>query len=630
MAGVIISLAMQNITSRGFTPSTYEPASKTFVATVATEQPATVWDWDRFDVIREVLLMQGATWPDIGQAPLLDAHSRETTQNILGSARNFRVVGDELHADVHLVDGPQGEAIGRKIQGGHLTDLSVGYQVEEYRDIHDGEIQIIHGVEHKGPMRVATKWKIFEVSLTPIGADSRAKVRSLHMDQTTTGKPDVTSTTTRSTAEAVQAERDRVATITQKCIQAGLPEHARHYIENGASVAEATDGIFQHMARKAPPPIGSTFDTYFEAGATEHQKRSDAQIDGLLLRTGTRLEKPAPGSNEFRNMSMLDHARNCLNLAGINPRGMSRSEVMAKALATRSMHTTADFPALLSNFTGKLLRESYMNSPATFQEWTSKGSADNFLPQRRVVLSEAPDMAIVNEAAEYEFGTMGDGEEVFSLVKVGKAFSLSFEALVNDSLDGFARTLRAFTASARRYVNQAVYAKLSGAHVMSDTKTLFHADHDNLASSGAVLSIDTLTAARLAMRNQKGMNSNYPLNVTPTFLIVPAALETEAAKLIDTASGFDAEEGHGVSNPFYKALQIVVDPFLDTQSTAAWYLAADPKMFDGIEVCYLDGNESPVLEQEYGFEIDSWKCKVRHVFAVGVLDYRGLFKNPGE
>ncbi len=623
---------MTNITTRGFTPSTYDPKSKTFTATVTTEQAAQVWDWDSFDVISEVLLMKGATWPAIGQAPLLDAHSRESTQNILGSARNFRIVGDELLADIHLTDGPQGEAIGRKIQGGHLTDLSVGYQVEQSRFIHDGEVQVIDGREYKGPLRVATKWKIFEVSLTPIGADSRAKVRSSSMDVTTTTRPDQVPST-RSAEDAVSAERERVSQITEKCLQAGLHEYAKRFIADGTSVADATDAIFSHMARKHPP-LGTRADMFDDAGfvemgQTEGSKRQAALIDGMLLRTGQALEKPAPGANEFRNMSMLDHAKNCLNNAGINPRGMSKSEVMSKALTTRTMHTISDFPALLSNFTGKLLRESYMNSPATFQEWTSKGSADTFLPQRRVVLSEAPDMEIVNEAAEYTFGTMGDGEEVFSLVKVGKAFSLSFEALVSDSLDGFSRTLRAFTASARRYVNQSVYAKLSGSHVMSDGKQLFHADHGNLAGTGGALSIDTLTAARLAMRKQAGMNSAYPLNIQPRFLLVPASLETEAAKLIDTASGFDAEEGHGVSNPFYRALQIIVDPYLDTQDAVAWYLAADPKMQDGVELCYLDGNEWPVQEQEYGFEIDSWKCKVRHVFAVGVLDWRGLYKNEG-
>ena len=55
---------------------------------------------------------------------------------------------------------------------------------------------------------------------------------------------------------------------------------------------------------------------------------------------------------------------------------------------------------------------------------------------------------------------------------------------------------------------------------LSDTKALFHVDHGNKAASGAVISDATLSAARLALRTQKGIDGRI-IRVTPKNLLVP-------------------------------------------------------------------------------------------------------------
>ncbi len=64
---------------------------------------------------------------------------------------------------------------------------------------------------------------------------------------------------------------------------------------------------------------------------------------------------------------------------------------------------------------------------------------------------------------------------------------------------------------------------------LSDGKRLFHADHGNKAGTGATISDATLSAARLALRAQKGIEDRT-IRVTPRNLLVPPALETTAEK----------------------------------------------------------------------------------------------------
>lgn len=627
---------MKNITTRGFKPNSYDQATRSFVATVATETPAQVWDWERFDVIHEVLLMRGATWPEIGQAPLLDSHARDSTRHILGSARNFRIDGDQLLADVFLADGATGEAIGHKIAGGHLTDLSIGYQVQEGHFIPDGQVQTIDGREFAGPVKVVTLWEIKEVSLTPIGADKKAKIRSmpektrsLPTMQQIQNAPDQDQAQTRNADDAVQAERQRVSEITDICAQAGLMEYAKRFVADGSSPDVARRAVFDHLTRTAPQPMGDRrIDV--DMGATDTEKREAAILDALCVRAGVRPEKPAPGHEQFRGMTLHDLARNTLESLGTNTRGLTRSEVMSKALTTRSMNTTSDYPLLLSNLTGKVLRESYKAAPQTFKEWTSEGQVSDFKLQHRLILSEAADLKPVAEGAEYEFSSFNEGGETFTVGKIGRIFRCSWEQLVNDDLGAFSRVARAFSMAAARNLNATVYNVLTGNPVMADTEQLFSVAHANIAEAGGALSIESLSEARRSMRRQKGLNSDYPLGISPEILIVPSALETAAYQLIETAGGYDPEGGFGTQNPFYRRMKIVVDPVLDDSSESAWFVAANPAQFDTVEVSYLDGRTQPWVDEQTEFEVDAFSTKIRFVFGVCPLDFRGLYMNEGD
>ena len=115
------------------------------------------------------------------------------------------------------------------------------------------------------------------------------------------------------------------------------------------------------------------------------------------------------------------------------------------------------------------------------------------------------------------------------------------------------------------------------------------------------------------------------MNLTPRFLIVPAALETAAEQLI--ASIVPATSANAVPD-WVRQLEVVVDARLDDHSVTGFYLAAAPEAADTVEVARLDGQQ-PAIEQQTDFNTDALSFKVRLDVGAAVLDWRGLAYNAG-
>ena len=150
---------------------------------LTTEAPATVFDWQRYEFVDEILLMDGLVLPDNRQVPLLDAHSRWSVDDILGSVTDFRAAEAggfaALEATVRFAADDKSQRAQQKALDGHLTDGSVGYAVTRSLWIPEGETAAVRGRVFTGPVKVSHEWHLREFSATPIGADALAKVRSL-------------------------------------------------------------------------------------------------------------------------------------------------------------------------------------------------------------------------------------------------------------------------------------------------------------------------------------------------------------------------------------------------------------------------------------------------------------------
>jgi len=429
--------------------------------------------------------------------------------------------------------------------------------------------------------------------------------------------------------DPIQEEKSDVAELTRKEVldiyklarDVGCFEEKEieSFIEEGRKLEDVRKVALGRMVENRQP-VG----TRVEVLTDEKDKVRAAASDALLMRTGVKLDKPAPGFEEFRSFSLLDLAKDCVERKGEKWRGMGKLQI-----AQRAIFGTDDFPYIMGNIANKTMMKAYEEAPSTYQVWCNIVDGSDFKDMYRNQLSQAPDLDRKYENGEYQNATFSETRETYKILTYGKKFSISREAIINDDMGALTRIPRQFGASAARKVNGLPYAILEDNDDMADGSALFVAGHGNIEGTAAnkdVPSVTTLASARAYMRKQTGLGGHGALNLTPRFLIAPPDLEMVSSQLI--RSGVDPSKYNNTPNIIVAgSLSLVCDASLSDSD--AWYLAADPSQIDTIEVAFLDGNRAPLIESKENWDVDGIEYKVRIDVGAKSIDHRGLFKNVG-
>lgn len=337
-------------------------------------------------------------------------------------------------------------------------------------------------------------------------------------------------------------------------------------------------------------------------------------------------------SNEFSSLTLRELARQSLDIRG-DKKVYRDPLMMIGAAFAPSMsvghHSTSDFVEILGNIANKSMLKGWEEAGETFHLWTSTGTLSDFKIAKRIDLNLFPALDVVPEGGEYNYGTIGEHGETIQLATYGKMFSITRQAIINDDMNAFAKIPGKMGAAARRTIGNLVYAQLTTNPVMSDGVALFHANHSNL-NTAANLGVASLNTARAKMALQKDPDSHAKagLNIRPAFLLVPVELEGDASVLMN--SEFDPAKTQRTPNSVRSMAQVISDARLSTASPKDWYLAGNPNTYDTVEVSYLNGVQTPTLEQRDGWHVDGVEFKVRIDAGVKALDFRALSKTPGE
>lgn len=436
-------------------------------------------------------------------------------------------------------------------------------------------------------------------------------------------KPDAADKTTAPSA----AERNRATEIRDAVSLARLDESfAETLIEEGIDIDTARARIFDKLADAAEPvnDAGQRVEIRSQSAAVTVTRDAPTVRDGMTEALAARAQgrRPTEVAAEYARMRIADMARAILEDRGQTTRLWSDSTAIDRAL-----HTTSDFPELLTGVGERVLLDAYQAAPAGIRRVSAERTARDFRAQQRLRISEAPELKKVVEGGEFTHGTMQEAKESYALETFGRIFSISRQALVNDDLDAFGDLAQRLGVAAAEFEASKIVELLTANPTMQETsKALFHTDHGNLAGDAAAPGVDSVGAARLAMRRQKGIGSEKPINIEPRILLVPAALETDAEKLLAQITAATAD----TVNPFAGRLELAVDPRLDDDSATRWYVFADPSAAPVLEHAYLQEEEGPRVTMREGFEVDGLEMRVRLDFGAGAVDYRGAFRNDGN
>ncbi len=398
--------------------------------------------------------------------------------------------------------------------------------------------------------------------------------------------------------------------------------------DSSVSPDAASRRLLAHLGKDAAPirPSGSV--PAVETLADEDDKRRAAIVAALMVRAGEARADAALASNPFRGHSLLDLARASLVRAGVRVDGLDKMGIVAAAFT----QGTSDFPVLLENTMHKALQAAYATAPDTWSRFCKRGSVSDFRAHNRYRLGSFSNLDAKNELGEFKNKAIPDGEKAsITAATKGNIINLSRESVINDDLGAFVGLAAMLGRAARRTIEADVYALLalnSGAGpTMPDGKALFHADHGNLAGSGAAPTVALVDAARAAMAGQMDVSGNDFLDLRPAVALVTVA-QGGNMRVINDAQ-YDPDTSNKLQRP--NMVRGLVRDVIDSPRVpgTAWYLFADKDEAPVIEVSFLDGVEEPYLELQQGFDVDGSRYKVRIDYGVGAIDYRGAYRNPG-
>lgn len=582
-------------------PESIDPEKRTVEVIFSTG--ASVRRFDMNGPFEERLSMdpKAAHVDQLAGAPLLNAHRRYDLANVIGVVEAASMDGKRGVAKVRFSERAEVEPIWRDVQSGILRQVSIGYAIHKAEETRG---------EDGRRIRTATDYTIGEISLVPISADPGAHVREGGDMPDDVKTPDPPETATRAEPEKVR-EMAKIAGVADAV--------ADDLIEREASEDCARKAIFDAMAERSGPDL-QTEQTVIEIGASgdDPNVRNRWMGEALFARVAPTHELSAP-ARQFANLSLVDIARETLRQRGVPMTGMPMAEIV-----TRALHTSSDFSVILGDTVGRTMRQAYDAAPSGVKRMARQTTARDFRAKTRVQLGEAPTLEKVNEHGEFTRGTMADAKEAYAIDTFGRVVGITRKALINDDLGAFTPLSTTLGRAAAEFEAQFLVdllEKNSGAGpTMDDGDPVFHANHKNLAASGAAINSTPLGDARLAMRKQTGLSGQL-INVVPRYILVPAELENTVEQALSAIYPTTIAD----VNPFAERLMPIVEPRLADPD--AWYVVSDT--VEGLEYAYLEGAPGPQTESRSGFDVDGVEIKVRLDFGAGFVDWRAWYRNPG-
>ena len=541
------------------------------------------------------------------------------------------------------------DLIYQKVKSGSLKGISVGYIVNAYEEVRAGKTS--SNGRFTGPCYVATKWEPMEISFEPVPADdgvgagrnknpeSGEDGMSAVTDKNNPGnpvaapehggergapQPAAPDPAAVPTTDNTETERQRCTEIYTLCREFDID--AQEFIQQGKTIDEVRTIILNDLKRSRTP-----LTSHVVVVADEEDKYRAAARDGLLLRMGETIEKPAPGADSFRGMSLHQLMADCAMRCGVRDAHRLSPDVLWREMAVQSRGQFADTSSFVSIINSTLyatIAKAYATAPTTYQYWTSTGSNPDFKKMTRYRLAATGEMQEIPENGEFKtVGGKDEGVET-GLKTYGKKFGFSRQTIINDDLGTVSRLITAQVRSNQRFINQKCYEALTKNAKIYDGKNLFDASHHNLFT-GAEPSIASFNEMIVAMSQQKDIDNKGVLNIKPRFVLAPVALGMAIRQILESTADPNGANS-GVVNPMRGAFQLITDAQLDIANPEGYYAVADPNDVDTIEVTYLNGKRTPTLESRASWDTLGIEYRMFHDFGINIIDYRGMSYNPGK
>lgn len=599
----------------------------------STSDPVSWGDW------REVLCHDDGAIDSSAARSLLVNHDPD---QLAGGISDMRSDGSTLTSDAEIDDEARmrsGVSVRKSVAKRRLNGVSIGYAYEKKDTSFDEETRTL----------TVHRWRLLEISLTPIPADARAQVRSFPFerlgcpaaavppspiatieasgtaaraataDALTPAAPaatqevrvsdpkndpkpqgnDVAATTTKdegARAAVIAEQRD----IAQQARSLGLD--AADFV--GHSRESAKDAMLVALAkRNATPAPKEAPVALARVDYDQEDKARDAFTGALAHRAGVRTaefdkanhDNPMIGGG-LRH-SVLEYAR----MLGIDTRGWSDKDAAYYALgkrdqmslrAQRSVNVTSgQFTSFvfLNAITKIVARGFEMGSQtARYGRIVAKQTVPDF---KQFSIGSLSSGNLVKTAEAMVFPELDKAEGVYSSTAQmwGGTISLSLQALVNDDTAQFDRLLRMAGSIADKTIDRRVFQKLlMGTSTAEGTATWTN----NTTSGGSLVytTADLAAAARGKLAIVRAAFINKAGKDGNPYGNLPRFLvvgPTREVEALAITGGSGPALQAGEAQPATRSLEVIATPWLEASALTGFSTTSYYLLADPNEVSTL-------------------------------------------
>lgn len=606
----------------------------------------------------------------------------------VGHIESVSVVGGCLYAQGRISAKTEHAAeVVQSHQQGFRWHVSIGARILEAYEVPAGDSVVVNGARHQGPVIVAAKAKLKELSFVGVGGDEANSVsiaaaydlgeldmefqkwveekgfdaKSLTDAQRSTLQaayesqqqpapqetiPDVQAAAQEMRTAAV-AESKRIARIRKVCGQ--FPDIEAQAIEQGWDEVKAELEALRADRERAPKATAS--------------RVAEPEIDGhaleaaLCMQFGLSEEKAgkhfdervmnAALSRKYRSIGLHSLMYRSLQAAGkpFRPGRVDDDTILDFLRAEQELQAAGTAPAgfsyiattgILGSTANKLLVDAFMGFNGIVPILFGQRSVSDFKSHTAYRLAANGELEEVGTGGSIKHADLSEGSYTLQAKTWGKMLTLTRQDMINDDLGAFEQIPRLLGRKAALKLEKEGW-KL----VMSMGSPFFSTDNyfDGAATN---LQLSSLTTGEQKMLDLKD-TAGDPIMATAKYLVTGTAIANTAQTLMgesriiasEMVNTGGATKQIPALNPHVGKWIPLASPFINSTaitgySATAWFLWADPADLPPFVVSYLNGRSQPTIESsDVSFERLGMSWRVVFDFGVDDAERLGVIKSKG-
>ena len=521
--------------------------------------------------------------------------------SILGQGRPFVEAGQLIVEGEILADNENARQVMALAAAGYQFQASVGADVRRHQKIDAEGVTTVNGQAHVGPVRVVKASVLRETSFVTLGADSATKVsiaaedaaQEVSMAVDANDKPidePVTAAVEATASVAVETKPE----VDHAEVIASLTQKVSNMEKLLATRDERPAAPAIHMAQptsRSPEVIEAAF--ALQGNLPNVEKQYDAktlEAAGKIQRTTSLGEVLLSAAEEGGYTGSRR-----ITAATLRP-------ILAAAWATHSIS------GILSSTVNKFLLAGFNGVESSWRSISSVRSVNDFKALTSYRLNGGMKFEKVAPGGELKNAAVSDESRTISAETYGIMTSVTRNDLINDDLGALTAVPQRIGRGGALKLNDVFWASFQ------DDSAFFTTGRGNKKATAGALSLSNLKAVATLFRKLKDPDGN-PVAVEPRVLLVPADIELAAAEIMGSALLVGGSSAGPNVNVLAGRYQVVSTSYLS--SAEDYYLLASPADMPVMEVAFLNGVQSPIVETAEA-DFNTLGVQMRGYFDFGV------------